>query len=156
LRFDRRAALDELLGESPVAAAHVEPPLARGGRQLIEEDLPHELAPGAHHALVGCSIIEPNGLLCHWRRPSLITPFSVPRDIDLKDEGAPGTPRRLGGRVALGRLVTLVRGRGRSIISTSREWLYRVDSGPPDLAARDARMAKNGRLLPNRGCMSAQ
>src|SRR4029077_19333263 len=75
LRFDRRAALDELLGESPVAAAHVDPPLARGGRQPIEEDRPHELAPGAHHALVGCSIIESNGLLDHWRRPPLITGF---------------------------------------------------------------------------------
>jgi hypothetical protein len=31
LRFDRRAVLDELLGESPVATAHVNPPLARGG-----------------------------------------------------------------------------------------------------------------------------
>jgi len=79
LRFDRRAALDELLGESPVAAAHVDPPLARGGRQPIEEDLPHELAPGAHHALVGCSIIEPNGLLDHWRRPPLITGFTTER-----------------------------------------------------------------------------
>ena len=31
LRFDRRTALDELLGESPVAAAHVDPPLAVAG-----------------------------------------------------------------------------------------------------------------------------
>src|SRR6516225_12382459 len=88
----RRDALDQLLGKSPVAAAHVDPPLARSGRQPVENDLPHELAPDAHHALVGCSIIEPNGLLGHWRRPTLISPFSVPRDIDPKIGGAPGTP----------------------------------------------------------------
>src|SRR6516225_5358655 len=98
----RRDALDELLGKTPVAAAHVDPPLARSGRQPIEKDLPHELAPGAHHALVGCSIIEPNGLLGHWRRPPLISPFSVPREIDPKRGGAPRTPRRLGGRVGFG------------------------------------------------------
>ena len=65
LRFGRCAALDELLGKSPVAAAHVDPPLVRSGRQPIEKDLPHELTPGAHHAPVGYSIIEPNGLLDH-------------------------------------------------------------------------------------------
>jgi hypothetical protein len=36
------AALDERLGKSPVAAAHVDPPLVRSGRQPIEKDLPHE------------------------------------------------------------------------------------------------------------------
>src|SRR6516162_10769645 len=87
----RRDALDQLLGKSPVAAAHVDPPLARSGRQPIEKDLPHELAPDAHHALVGCSIIEPNGLPHHWRCPPLISPFSAPREIDPKRGGAPGT-----------------------------------------------------------------
>jgi hypothetical protein len=71
-RFGRRAALDELFGESSVAATHIDPPLARGGRQPIEEDVPDEPAPGAHHALIGGSIIEPNGLLGHWRRPPFI------------------------------------------------------------------------------------
>src|SRR6516165_8134512 len=101
LRFGRCAALDELLGKSPVAAAHVDPPLAHSGRQPIEKDLPHELAPGAHHALVGCSIIEPNGLLGHWRRLPLITGFTAERHCSERG-GAPGTTRRLGGRDSLG------------------------------------------------------
>src|SRR5580704_7890270 len=91
LRFGRCAALDELLGKSPVAAAHVDPPLARSGRQPIEKDLPHELAPGAHHALVGCSIIEPNGLLGHWRRPPL--PKCVVR-LTLHERPESARPRR--------------------------------------------------------------
>jgi hypothetical protein len=57
----------------------------------------------------------------------------------------------------LGRLETLVRGRGRSIISTSREWLHRVDFGQSALR-RDAEMRTlfSGRSwLPPRGGIRA-
>jgi len=77
LYFVWRASLSEQLGERATAAADVDPSQARGRRQPIEEDLPSELAPDAHPAVVGCSIIEPNGLLGHSRPPSDHTAFAA-------------------------------------------------------------------------------
>jgi len=74
-------------------------PGSRSSEVSFVGDVPDEPAPGAHHALIGGSIIEPNGLLGHWRRPPLISSFSVPRDIDPKRGGAPGTPPGWQGRL---------------------------------------------------------
>src|SRR5579859_6971989 len=94
--FDRRAAPHELLGESPIAAAHVEPALTSVRRQPIEEALSHELAPGAHQALISCSIIEPYGLarlwLFHCRNPlrnSLLPKLTTSSGETPSHSGAP-------------------------------------------------------------------
>jgi hypothetical protein len=68
LYFGGREALDQSFREGPIAEANIDPSLACGRSQPIEEHLPHAPTPDAHPALVGFSVIELNGLPCHERR----------------------------------------------------------------------------------------
>src|SRR5260221_6456897 len=79
-----------------------------------------------------CSVRSFTKLASSW-------PFTWASPAHLVD-GYDRRRRRLKRMVIVGRFEPLARGRGRSIVSTDREWLHRVDSGPSPTPPSTARL----------------
>jgi hypothetical protein len=65
LDLDWRASFDQQLGESAIAAAHVDPLQSRRSLKPIKKDAARTLAPISHHPLIGGPVIEADLILSH-------------------------------------------------------------------------------------------